>query len=279
MEKIKSLLSVIMFGIIFLGTEIVAYSISLLYESNNDIEYARKLAYCVRYANEGDVEAFKMYMGLCYEVVPMTLFLTCLFLLIPVFIYTKKKKIVLFKKLPMIDYVQLYSIAVIINIVVSGVVEMLPKAWVTNYDNSIGYIENLSFFPLLLSTGICAPLIEEIFFRYLMVNKLKSKPIIAIIFPALLFGIAHGDIIQGSYAFILGMMLSYLYIKTDNLLVPLILHIGINTSSIIISAIPYSLSISLVILCLLLSIFLCIKNKDFLNGIFYRKITPLERKS
>ena len=92
----------------------------------------------------------------------------------------------------------------------------------------------------LLSTALIGPVLEEFIFRGIIYNKLKkvfaSKQ--AIILTSLLFGLYHFNIIQGIYAFVFSILLTKIYEKYNNLLLPIIIHCLINlTSSVFITII------------------------------------------
>lgn len=84
-----------------------------------------------------------------------------------------------------------------------------------------------------------APLAEELLFRGLIqkyVGKFfheimdKGADLCTILFQALLFGIYHGNMIQGIYAFVLGILLGFLAVRFNSLIPGIIFHIAINTS-------------------------------------------------
>lgn len=82
----------------------------------------------------------------------------------------------------------------------------------------------------LFSIVICAPIFEEIFFRGFIFGYLKKNFnfIGAIIVQALVFGIVHGNIVQGIYAFILGIVLAIVYVHYESLFACIIVHIVTN---------------------------------------------------
>lgn len=83
---------------------------------------------------------------------------------------------------------------------------------------------------------IIAPIFEEIIFRGIIFGCLKkycSIPI-AIIIQAVLFGIFHGDISQGVYAFVLGIVLAIIYLYTDSLWGDILSHGFANLLSVMI---------------------------------------------
>jgi len=87
----------------------------------------------------------------------------------------------------------------------------------------------------ILCVGFVAPVFEEIFFRNIILNELRVNiPLIpAIIIQALLFGLFHGNVIQGSYAFLIGIVFALAYIWTKSLWAPIILHMVFNCSSLV----------------------------------------------
>lgn len=76
---------------------------------------------------------------------------------------------------------------------------------------------------------ICAPIIEELFFRKFIVERMiKFGEMTAIIISGFMFAMFHGNVIQFSYAFLLGMVFAYVYIKSGRLIYTIVLHMLIN---------------------------------------------------
>lgn len=90
----------------------------------------------------------------------------------------------------------------------------------------------------LITSGICGPILEELLFRGIVYNKLKSfnKPMISIIISSVIFGMMHFDIINAIYAFGVSFILIYLYEKYKTLLAPIIMHIFLNSTIILMSS-------------------------------------------
>ncbi len=77
--------------------------------------------------------------------------------------------------------------------------------------------------------GIIGPIVEELIFRKLFVDRLTVYgDAIAILFPALVFGLFHGNLYQFFYAFFLGAVFGYIYLKTGKIIYSTILHVFIN---------------------------------------------------
>ena len=84
----------------------------------------------------------------------------------------------------------------------------------------------------LISSGICGPILEELIFRGIVYNKLKTfnKPMTAIILTSVIFGIIHNNIINAIYAFGVSFILIYLYEKYKTLKAPILMHIFLNST-------------------------------------------------
>ena len=80
-----------------------------------------------------------------------------------------------------------------------------------------------------LIVGIIGPIIEELIFRKLLIDRLTPYgEKVAIFFPALIFGLCHGNFDQLFYAFLIGTVFSYIYIRTGKIIYSTILHMFIN---------------------------------------------------
>lgn len=82
---------------------------------------------------------------------------------------------------------------------------------------------------LILDVVICAPLVEEYVFRRLLLDRIASYGQgVAILVSGLMFGLFHGNLNQFAYAFVIGMFLAFLYVKTGNLKFTTGIHMAIN---------------------------------------------------
>ncbi len=82
----------------------------------------------------------------------------------------------------------------------------------------------------IVATVILVPIGEELLFRGIIQDELRRAlpPVFAVIATSLLFAIFHGNLIQGSYVFFVGLALSIVYYLTGNFLVPVGMHIIFN---------------------------------------------------
>ena len=90
----------------------------------------------------------------------------------------------------------------------------------------------------LILYGIISPLAEEVVFRGIIYNRIrKNCSIIAAVFlSALLFGLYHGNIVQGTYGFIMGILIAYTYERYGRFLHAFLFHAAANTAVYIISS-------------------------------------------
>lgn len=92
--------------------------------------------------------------------------------------------------------------------------------------NDIELIITMGLF--VIQTIIIAPIFEELFFRGIvfkgMIKKYSNKPIKAIIFSSIIFGVVHMNIPQGINAFIAGVILASLYYYTKNIKLSIFAH-------------------------------------------------------
>ena len=91
----------------------------------------------------------------------------------------------------------------------------------------------------IITVGILGPICEELVFRAMMFRRLCGyvKPIFAIVISALMFGIYHGNIVQGVYAFLLGVIMALCYEYFKTLWAPILIHVVANIVSVCITEI------------------------------------------
>ena len=119
------------------------------------------------------------------------------------------------------------SVSLIFNITVYNLNDIF------NFTNR--YNRTLPFLTVLICTGILGPILEEILFRGIVYNKLKefNSNMRSIILCSIMFGVFHFDIINGIYAFGVSFILIYLYEKYNTLFAPILTHIFLNSTIII----------------------------------------------
>ncbi len=134
---------------------------------------------------------------------------------------------------------------------IAGVVNLISSIkpeWFNAYDE---VINTLGMGNSLISTvyiAIIAPISEEIIFRGVIMEKFRKNMTFfkANILQALLFGIYHMNIVQGTYAFIMGLFAGLVYYKLKSLYAVILLHMIINISGLLLEFIPSNSSIVII---------------------------------
>ena len=144
----------------------------------------------------------------------------------PIFkkIYKKQKiksKSINYSILPIL-ILEILSIALLVHFLNSGINHL--------FSLSNRYKNQEIVWELLLSTVFLGPILEEYLFRGIVFERLKKKVSLykAMFITSFCFSIMHGDILQMLYAFAVGSFLNYVYIKTQNIKIPIFLHCFLN---------------------------------------------------
>lgn len=80
-----------------------------------------------------------------------------------------------------------------------------------------------------LVVGILAPIVEEMIFRKIFIDRVvKYGEVTAIVLSGLLFGLFHGNFFQFFFATLMGMFSAYIYVRTGRIWYSIGLHMAIN---------------------------------------------------
>lgn len=102
---------------------------------------------------------------------------------------------------------------------------------ISTNDNSVISNNNIALIYSLISTLLIAPIIEELFYRKFLLDKLlgKNKPILAIIVSSICFSIMHIETPNNLIpTFISGIILGIIYLKTKKIGYCIMLHFIVN---------------------------------------------------
>lgn len=175
---------------------------------------------------------FKLLLSLTF-IIPITAIYT---------IFFRNAKINFYFYKNIIFYIIIFPLLISIQIIGTTIelwsFAFIPEYYVYYYERikELLYPKNhLDLVVSILTIGILAPICEELLFREFILNYMLqyNRFIFSNIFQSLLFGIAHMNPIQFLYAVPVGLLLGWFYYKTRNFLVPVFLHTGINTLSIL----------------------------------------------
>ena len=136
----------------------------------------------------------------------------------------------------------------------------------------------------LIASIIIAPVLEELTYRGLMLIfiKLTHKPVIVLLISSAVFGFMHEGTFGSFQATIAGVILGYIAYEYG-LAFSIILHMSVNSISLINGYLPSFMSGSAVVLVLIieicLGVFIFIKNNDYLLAdIDFSYLTSIKRK-
>lgn len=140
-----------------------------------------------------------------------------------------------------------------------------------DYDKMVSNVTGAgSSWVMLMAVMFFAPIGEELLFRGLIFrySKICLPSWLAIFFQALIFGVYHGNVIQGVYAFLLGIVLGLLAYKFNSVMPGILLHMVINISLLFVPEFLFETTLKCIITTIIstvffiLGIFLALKFKD-----------------
>lgn len=165
----------------------------------------------------------------------------------------------------------------------TGILAEISLTWPGSLDKYNAMIENSFSASLgaarLISVILVAPVVEEIFFRaigiWLIFSVFSGKSrsfrlIFSTVFTSLIFGLYHGNLVQFTYAFAVGIIFAAIDLKTASAYPSIAAHIAVNASAYLSLPFLYSTketaalvtAVSLVFVCLFIClIFRCARRK------------------
>lgn len=127
-----------------------------------------------------------------------------------------------------------YGIGISIN-VVTNIIYFIIRLFDSSFMDTNNLMELMSNMHPLLSVliiGILAPIIEELVFRKLLIDRLiPYGEAVAVLLPGIIFGIFHGNLQQCFFAAAVGIFFSFIYVKTGKIQYTIFMHMGINLYS------------------------------------------------
>ena len=103
---------------------------------------------------------------------------------------------------------------------------------------------------LLLMVGIFGPFLEEFFFRKILIDHIRQYgELTCILTSGLFFGLFHGNFTQFFYAFGLGTLFAYVYLRSGSLMLTFLLHAIFNIVSGVLLAVLEDMGEAAVMAC------------------------------
>lgn len=184
-------------------------------------------------------------------------------------IWKKNRKAIVNKNYDLLVILIASVLCISLNLLINSLLPFISD-WFVNESNSTD--GNLLVNSILaIISIIVAPVLEEVFFRYYLYNKIKIKTniVLATIITSIIFGIIHFYSVVALLSTIcLGIILQLVYNKTSNLMDTIVIHSICNLVITIVSiiVIPINcITLSILIILFLLSFlmfFIKIKRKS-----------------
>ncbi|MDR2360857.1 MAG: CPBP family intramembrane metalloprotease [Oscillospiraceae bacterium] len=127
-----------------------------------------------------------------------------------------------------------------ISLLVSSIIELFGLNDMSEtFQEVMEMITGTSFALQILAVVIIGPIAEELIFRGVILNRALSwmPKWAAITVSAALFGIIHMNFPQGIFAFCVGMICGWSYVRFRSVLIPIAAHVAVNLASTIINQI------------------------------------------
>ncbi|WP_350344278.1 CPBP family intramembrane glutamic endopeptidase [Proteinivorax tanatarense] len=123
----------------------------------------------------------------------------------------------------------------------AAIISFFSESKVDSHVENMASLEQGGMLLFFITVGIMAPIIEEVIFRGLIFDELRGKVgmFAVIIIQAFLFGLYHLNIVQGTYAFVLGIFLGLSLLWTGSIWAPILIHAGNNILSVGVTILPF----------------------------------------
>ena len=128
-------------------------------------------------------------------------------------------------------FAMMYVVATALNLIGMTISKASPAGG-TEQLELIGKMVSSGLPVGVLMVVLIAPVVEELVFRKLMLDRIRNYgEKTAIVFSALCFGLFHGNLTQFLYAFTVGLFLGYVYCKTGKVRITMVMHGLLNLIS------------------------------------------------
>lgn len=177
-----------------------------------------------------------------FQALSISMFAAIVGIIVLFFMYRKKDKLYLSvsKSLPLC-FVGGGLLAIGLNLFFGYLCTWIP--FFARYSSEASTDATIPIAVAIFYHGIVVPISEEMTFRYLVYGRARNILGInmAALMTALFFGLYHGSLLQGMYAFIMGLFLCYVYEWTRSFLSCLLLHMAANIAVLVSPYLPEGL--------------------------------------
>ncbi len=130
----------------------------------------------------------------------------------------------------LVALIMCYSLMYLSNWIGLGLTAVIGMLLGTTVGNPIvSLASSTNILTNIIFMVILAPIIEELVFRKLLVDRtVRYGQGVSILLSGLMFGLFHGNLNQFVYAFSIGCFFAYIYMKTGNIKYTIAMHMIIN---------------------------------------------------
>lgn len=129
------------------------------------------------------------------------------------------------------DYCAIILCGAALAVAMNNLIALTPLPYLfTKYEDTNEILFGGGLFLQILGGGIFVCAVEEVCHRGVVYGRMKHYwgKRRAMIFSSLVFGIYHFNVVQGVYAFVLGLFFVWVYERYDNLWAPIAAHMSAN---------------------------------------------------
>ena len=127
-------------------------------------------------------------------------------------------------------FAMMYAVTMVLSGIGSAVSGGIAPAGTDGQTAILDQVVGTGLLTGFLLPAVLAPVVEELIFRKMMIDRLHNYgETTVIVFTALCFALYHGNLTQAVYTFGVGLFLGYVYCKTGRMLHTLLMHVALNT--------------------------------------------------
>ena len=143
------------------------------------------------------------------------------------------------------SYAQSRPLAVMLWCVVAALGSLVPSIWLQEQMPELPDTVSETMMQMMHVPGcffviaVLAPVCEEVVFRGAVLRALlRYRPWVAIVLSSLCFALVHGNPAQMPHAFLMGLLLGWLFVRTHSVLPGIVLHV-VNNAAAYLMAVAY----------------------------------------
>lgn len=148
----------------------------------------------------------------------------------------KKAGVQISEKIPLRKYWTLAAFGITASVAATCLMAMVQAVFYdTRYQQTSSEMYSSPLFVQIICLGIVIPVAEEFLFRGVLFKRYRERRnfVYSAVGSSLIFGLMHASTTQMIYAFLMGLMLAYVYEKFGSFRAPVFLHIVANLASVV----------------------------------------------